>query len=160
MIFAIDFDGTVVVEDGRPYDGLDEPLELIPGAREGLEALRAAGHILLLYSARANRSLREDPYYDPLVRLGVRKIDVRGWGLMQALHESRYREMVDFVRAELPGIFHAIDDGHQGKPEVDLIIDNRALRFGLSGKQGALGWSGIADAYGERSNVLQLRQEA
>jgi hypothetical protein len=146
VIIAVDFDGTVVKQN-RPYGDLESPLELEDGAREGLEALKRAGHVLLLFSARANLALRLDPDMDPLVRAGVRRVDRARWERMRPVHVARYEQMLVFVAAEFPGIFDAVDDGIQGKPSADLFVDDRALRFG----QGALGlgWAGIANAWGE-----------
>ena len=42
MRVGIDFDGTVVSQD-RPYADVVSPLEFVPGAKEGLLALKAAG---------------------------------------------------------------------------------------------------------------------
>jgi hypothetical protein len=145
VILGIDFDGTVVVQDGRAYDDIKTPPRLLPGAREALKALKRAGHVLLLYSARANRALIEDPDLDPLVRAGVRRVDMVAWRRSRELNRARYGQMLAFIAAELPGIFDAVDDGHQGKPCVDLFIDDRALKF--------QNWRGIAQVYGERANV-------
>lgn len=125
MIIAVDFDGTVV-EDAKE-------LALKPGAKEALAAMKRAGHALLLFSARANRALREDPNLDPLVRAGVRRVNQDAWNRSQPTNERRYQEMLDFVRKELPGVFAAVDDGKQGKPLVDLFIDDRAYHFGSDG---------------------------
>ena len=145
MYLAIDFDGTVVSQR-RAYTDLKSPLRFVPGAKAALKSLKAAGHVLLLYSARANRALLEDPELDPLVRAGVRKVNRAQWKKEQPLHKARYEQMVAFVNNELPGVFASIDDGRQGKPEVDLFIDDRALGFG-PGKQYPT-WKEVADLYG------------
>lgn len=146
MIIAIDFDDTVVEQD-HPYEDLEAPLRLKPGAADGLRALKHAGHTLLLWSARANRALREDPEFNPLVRAGLTRIDRARWERMRPVNIARYNQMVAFVEVELPRIFDAVDDGVQGKPCVDLFIDDRAMRYGA----GALGmtWRQIAHTYGE-----------
>lgn len=146
MIFAVDFDKTVV-KQSRRYDDLETPLELEDGALDGLLSLKRAGHILLLFSARANLSLRLDPGFDPLVRAGVRQINLDHWEEMRPVNVARYEEMIRFVESYLPGIFDAIDDGIQGKPDADIFLDDRAFRVG----QGRLGmtWSDIAHAWGE-----------
>lgn len=141
MIIAVDFDGVIADMRGRAYDDTSVPLRLMPGAKNGLMSLKKAGHVLLLYSARANRAIREDPNLDPLVRSGFR----RRYNL--ELNRARYEQMLAFVGSELPGIFDAIDDGVQGKPVVDLFIDDRALRYGPG--QLALGWRAISQIYGE-----------
>lgn len=146
MILGIDFDGTVVLQDGRPYDDLETPLAFMPGAREALESLKRAGHVLVLFSARANRALRMDPSFDPLVRAGVRKVNTKAWLESQQLNEARYQQMVAFAENELSGVFDAIDDGMQGKPSVDLFIDDKALIYG--GSVG-MGWHEIDELLGE-----------
>ena len=143
MIFAIDFDNTVVEQDGA-YSDLETPLRLKPGAMAGLTSLKAAGHILLLYSARANRALvGEHPEVDPLHRAGcVNRMQRHG---SLCLNTARYQQMVAFVEEKLPGIFDAIDDGMQGKPNADLFIDDKAITFGPLG----MNWQQIAGRYGE-----------
>lgn len=156
MILAIDFDGTIV-DDRHAYGDLDAPLRFVHGAREALEALKRAGHVLLLYSARANRALLDDPERDPLVRAGVRRVDRKRWEKQRPVHVARFSQMVAFVAKELPGIFAAIDDGMQGKPAADLFIDDKALRLG----RGALGasWAEVARMYGESPyGKLELRR--
>ena len=146
MRIAIDFDGTVVEQD-RPYDDVTTPLKFVPGAREGLRALHAAGHLLLLWSGRSSRALLEDPTLDPFVRASIARSNHEAWMSNRATHLARFEQMVRFVEAELPGIFDAIDDGMGGKPLVDLILDDKALKFGRS--SGGLGWPLIAQFYGE-----------
>ena len=137
----------VVRQDG--YDDVTTPPQLLPGAREGLAALKAAGHTLVLWSARASPALRRGPEADPLVRAGKRKVHAAQWQKEQPLHEARYRQMVKFVEAQLPGVFDAIDDGAAGKlPGVDLFLDDRAVRFGTG--PGALSWRDVARLYGDR----------
>lgn len=132
---------------GRPYADVSTPLRFMPGAREGLIALKTAGHELLLYSARANRALRVDPALDPLVVAGKRRVNRPVWTADRVLHEARYQQMLEFVARELPGVFDAVDDGQQGKPCADLFIDDRCLRYG----DGPLSvdWNGIARFHGE-----------
>jgi hypothetical protein len=146
MIIAVDFDGTIV-SDAHSYADLESPLVLLPWALEGLTALKKAGHVLILYSARANLALRYDATLDPLVRAGLKNVDTGRWSKAQPLNEARYQQMVVFVSTVLHGIFDAIDDGLQGKPVVDAFIDDRAIRKG----HGPLGysWREIALIYGE-----------
>lgn len=141
MIFAVDFDGTIVRR--QAFDDPTWPT-LIPGAREALLALKRAGHILLLWSARNNRSLMYRPDFDALVRAGV--VGDASTDETRQLHADRWRQMVAFVEQELPGIFDAIDDGRTGKVEVDAYIDDRAIAFG--GGNGAT-WADISRVYGE-----------
>lgn len=140
MIICVDFDG-VCVHMGA-YD--DSWPRMIAGAREGLEALKRAGHVLVLCSGRANRSLRVEPELDPLVRSGVRRAASRD---DQELNDRRHQVMLDFVEAELPRLFAAIDDGWQGKVSADMYIDDRAVRFGVG--LGAMGWRDIGERWGE-----------
>lgn len=147
MIIAFDFDGSIVSMDGRAYEDIETPLRFMPHARECLLALKRAGHVLLLYSARANRSLREDSQFDPLVRASVRKVDRERWERMRPINEARYQQMLDFVAIELPGVFDAVDDGRQGKPCVDLFLDDRAVKLGLGCQ--AVSLDRVAFIYGE-----------
>lgn len=143
-VLAIDFDDTIVEQD-HAYDDLTSPLVFKPGAHAALRALRAApSNTLLLYSGRASRALREDPMLDPLVRAGVKPLDRALWERRQPVNVARYEQMLAFVAAEIPGVFHAIDDGQQGKPSADKYIDDKALQFGGDGQ----GWAEIARAYG------------
>jgi len=153
VIIAVDFDGTVVVQDGRAYDDIDSPLAFLPGAKEGLVALKAAGHTLLLWSARMSAALLIDPSLDPLVRANARRVNTDLWERSQPLNQARCQQMLDFVDRELPGVFAAIDDGAGGKPQVDLFIDDKALRPGYG--PGAMNWSRIAYLYGELQPVMQ-----
>lgn len=150
MKIAIDWDGTVVTMD-RPYDDLETPPEFMPGAERALRSLKAAGHTLLLWSARASRSLLYDPMLDPFVRAGVTPLDVERWRKSQALNIARYRQMLDVVNERLPGIFDAIDDGAAGKPSVDIFLDDRSIRFGSG--MGGIGWHAISEMYGDLAAV-------
>ena len=149
MIMAIDFDGSIVRED-RAYNDLTSPLKFVRGAGDALYALKSAGHVLLLWSARANRALRENPYLDPLVRGGVRGVNAREWMAAQPLHEARYQEMIQFVKKELPGVFDAIDDGVQGKPDVDLFIDDKMLA--------RIDWPAIRSTYANASAIEEQQR--
>jgi hypothetical protein len=123
---AIDFDGTVVEQD-HDYVDMNAPLKFCAGAREGLAALKRAGHWLLLWSGRATQ--RHQP------------------GVGQALDVARYSQMVAFVQQHLPGVFDAIDDGRRGKPPCDLFLDDKALRVGYG--YPALSWAEVAQQYGQ-----------
>lgn len=147
MLIAVDFDGCIVDMSGRAYDDVTTPLKFMPGAKRALLSLRRAGHILILFSARANRSLRIDPQMDPMVRAGIRRVHRQAWEEDRALNEARYQQMIRFVEAELAGVFAVIDDGMQGKPCADLFVDDRALRYG-HGVTG-LNWNDISHIYGE-----------
>lgn len=146
MIFAIDFDGTLVSQD-RPYDDLETPLQLLPGAKEALRSLKAAGHTVVVFSARASAWLRIDPLKDPLVTKGLKKVDFAEWQRKQPLHEARYQEMRTFCHEELAGLVDAVDDGVQGKPQADVFIDDRAIRFDAGAHVG-FDWNEIRSVYG------------
>lgn len=144
MIIAVDFEGTLV---SQPVDAADEDefLELHPDARFGLDALKAAGHVLVLVSCRANRARRLDWKLDPLWLRGAVPFDKLAWERERSAWQASYERMVSFVERELPGVFDAIDDGRQGKVDADLYIDDKALRAG----HGV--WRMVADNYGEES---------
>jgi len=147
VLIAVDFDATIVDSRGRGYDDVTAPLVFVPGAKAGLASLKAAGHSLLLYSARANRALREDATLDPMVRSGSRKVHQKTWDADRVMNQARYQQMLDFVAKELPGVFDAIDDGVQGKPIADLFIDDRGHRLGNGPL--ATSWSVVSQIYGE-----------
>lgn len=140
MLICIDFDGVVVRTD-RPFADTTTPLQFMPGAKEGLIALKQAGHTLVLFSARTNRSLLYTPEWDPLVRAGVRRPHAAAWSEGKAVHWARYHQMRNFCATHLADVFDAIDDGLQGKPLADLFIDDRALSM-------ESGWPNIAMLYG------------
>lgn len=144
MILAIDFDNTIVSQD-RAYNDLDTPLEFMPGAKEALESLRNAGHTVVVYSARANRALREDWQLNPLWRDGKVPFDLAWWERNRELNEARWHQMLEFLLVHLPWV--SVDDGKQGKPSADLYIDDKALKLGRGAD--ALDWFEIAETFGE-----------
>lgn len=146
MIFCIDFDGVVVDAAGRAFADTVTPLRFQPGAREGLRRLKAARHVLVLWSARCNRALLYSPEWDPLVRAGLRRVDLKRWEAERPIHWARYQQMRRFCEQELPGVFDVIDDGLQGKPLADVYLDNHALRFGPAPDD--IDWREIAFRYG------------
>lgn len=145
MIIAVDFDGTVVRQD-HAYDDFDTPLQFIDGADSTIPALKRADHVLLLWSARASRALLYDPTLNPLVRAGVVKLDMDRWKKSQAINIARYQQMLVFVHERCNGWFDAIDTGEGGKPLVDAIIDDKALRLGRG--MGGHSWYEIGEMYG------------
>jgi len=146
MIICIDFDDTIVSQAGRSYEDVTTPLRLLSGVKTALKAFKRAGHILILYSARSNRAIREDAQLDPLVRKGIIKPS-QNWDKAKGIAHARYLQMVDFVATELPGLFDVIDDGRQGKPQADLFIDDKCVQIG----HGVFGsnWSRLTLIYGE-----------
>lgn len=144
MIICIDFDGTLV-SDERAYDDVVTPFKLLPGALQALKALKAAGHSIVVFSARANRALLIDPMLDPLTRLGLRpRGDAARWAESKRINHARYQHMVHFCETTLKGLVDAVDDGVAGKPICDLFIDDKALSYGR------LTWGSIAARYGEQ----------
>ena len=124
-------------------------MRFVDGAKEGLLALKRAGHLLLLWSGRASRALLVDPLLDPFVRAGVCEANVKEWRESRWLHKARYDQMIEFVERELPGVFDAIDDGLAGKPNVDLFIDDKAMVM-----RGPATWARIARQYGEEQPLF------
>lgn len=150
MVIAVDFDGTIVSDD-RDYDDVTTPLEFLPYAKETLQALKRAGHLIVVFSARASRALLEDPELDPLVRAGKKKVSQKHWESQRKLSQARYQQMVDFIEENLKDEVDAIDDGKQGKPQAGLFIDDRALRYGMT--LGGLRWKSIAEKFGEEKET-------
>lgn len=146
MIFCIDFDGVVVDEWGRSFADTTTPLRFQSGAKEGLRRLKLARHTLVLWSARTNRALLYSPEWDPLVRAGVRRVDLRRWEAERPVHWARYFQMRRFVELHLAGIIDVIDDGLQGKPVADVYIDNRAVGFGAAPER--IDWRDLSARYG------------
>lgn len=155
MLIAIDFDGTIVPR-------MNPPLRLFEGARDGLLSLKNAGHILLLYSARANRAVRFNPDLNPLLRGMPSAFTAEDRLRTTQAHRLLFDEMVAFVNRELPGVFDAIDDGQQGKPLADLFIDDKVVNVVNAGGPLSSGWPWIASTYGDiapgTTRALHLRK--
>lgn len=152
MRIAIDFDGTIVSQE-HAYDDLETPLQFLPGAKEGLLALKRAGHTLLLWSARSAPRLLVDPNLDPLVRAGAVHKSEDEYRANQGLYQARYRQMVDFVDTQLAGVFDAVDDGMGGKPGCDLFVDDRAMQASGSGF-----WRDLASSHGDTVPAPEPRE--
>jgi hypothetical protein len=140
MIIAIDFDGTIV-SDAQPYDDTTTPLRFLPGAKSALLRMKAAGHVLILFSGRASPWLRDASVIDPLVAAGVRKAHKATAERSRQINQARYDQMLAFVKKELPGVFALVWE-HSGKPGADVFIDDRAAPFNEDG------WRGMVDLYG------------
>ena len=152
MIVGIDLDGTLVRSDGRRFDDTTSALDFAPGAEPALRSLKAARHVLLLLSSRANRALREDPELDPLIAAGVVRCDRAAWARAQPLHVARYDQMRAFWRERCQGLIDAVDDGRQGKPLCDLFLDDKAFRGGGGLRPGTYEWWWeVAMQYGDPS---------
>lgn len=145
MLIAVDFDGTIVQED-YAFDDVTTPLTFIPGAKAGLIALKDAGHLLILWSTRANLALRHNWKLNPMWRQGILPLDEARWKRNQPLHEARYQQMLEFIAKELPRVFDAVDDGTQGKPTgVVVFLDDKA--FGSPRRQD-FDWSEVVRLLG------------
>jgi hypothetical protein len=128
---AVDFDGTIVERD-HFYEDATSPLVFRPGAREALHALRRAGHTLLLWSSRPARAV-DDP---------------------SPLNDARLRQMLDLVARELPGVFDDVVGGSEGKPAVDLFVDDKAVRLGDD--LGGFSWGDVARTFGEPADAPRV----
>ena len=140
MRIALDFDGTIV-NDEHAYDDLETPLEFLPGEFEAISALKAAGHILILWSGRSNTALRWDWQHNPLWAMNP-AFDVEKWEANKIVNQKRFQQMLDFVEENLPDVFTYVDFGNQGKVSADLYIDDRT-------GNGRPDWDWIRTAYGE-----------
>lgn len=141
MRIGIDFDGTLVSEE-RPYEDTDTPLVWLPGARDGVLSLHAAGHTLVLFTSRASPARLSGAN----IYCAILLEDFAPPSLSQGdIHVQRFLQCVDFILREVPDVFSAVTSD---KNDLDLIIDNKALRFGRGPT--AVDWREIAWAYGER----------
>jgi hypothetical protein len=139
VIIGVDFDNTIVAQS-HPYDDVTSPLQFLPGARAGLHSLKAAGHTLILFSARASRSLLFDE--DLYAAILDPDFNLPPAGSSQDVQIARFVQMIDFVERELPGIFAAVTSD---KGRMDLFLDDKAQRLGYSG----MSWEEVARNYGE-----------
>jgi len=146
MKICVDFDGTVVEENGEFYSGGGpEKFEFIPFAQQALRALHRAGHFLILSSCRANREKRFGPeiFIDDTIPTDWRVVEKRLE--LCTIHQRRFEGMRQFIRSNLPGVFDVIDEGTLGKPIADLYFDNRAFLV-----RGAREWERVGNLYGHR----------
>lgn len=102
MRIAIDLDGTIcpIKQDGQSYADL-EPL---PGAAERIRELRAAGHYIIIVTAR-NMATCESNLGKVMKNIGKITLD---W-------------------LEQQGIEY--DEIYFGKPNAHVYVDDRAVRF-------------------------------
>lgn len=138
MIIAVDYDGTVV-EDGAPLD----PPKVRAGAKAALVALRRAGHVLVLFSCRSNAAHRLNWRLNPLWTEAIIPFDEADWERQREIWEAMHQLMIKHVEEELPGVFHVVDQGLQGKPVADVYLDDRAFRMSRRS------WPEVAMLYGE-----------
>ena len=102
MRICIDLDGVIcrLREPGQEY----ADLEPVAGAVERLRELRAAGHYLIIYTARHMKTCQGN-VGQVVARLGAVTLE---W----------------LARHEIP-----FDEIHFGKPHADVYIDDNAVRF-------------------------------
>lgn len=100
MIIAVDFDGTIV-EHQFPFIG-----ELVPGAKEVLEAIQNEGHKIILWTCRTGAQLQDAAEY--VERLGI------------DLHSVNYNRVDDDYGSGGIKVFaHLyIDDAALGAPKL------------------------------------------
>lgn len=101
MKIAIDFDGVIHGyskgwDDGTIYD------PPVPGTKEALEALKADGHYLMIFTTRTNKVFRkkDDPDQKPLIEAWMKE------------HDLPFDKIWTF-----------------GKPMADIYLDDRAVSF-------------------------------
>ena len=101
MTVAIDFDGVLHGysqgwQDGRIYD------PPVPGSREALEAMKAQGWKIYIYSTRSNKLYHKEQFKD-------QELAMKTW---LEEHKIPYDRIWGF-----------------GKPMAEIYIDDRALTF-------------------------------
>jgi len=101
MKIAIDFDG-VIHEYSKGWNGGEIYDPPVVGAKEALEALKAKGHTLYLFTTRTNTMFRKKDEPD-------QKVMIEEW---MKRHEIPFDKIWTF-----------------GKPMADIFIDDRALSF-------------------------------
>jgi len=102
MRICVDIDG--VISRLREPDQDYADLEPVPGAREKLRALRAAGHYIILFTARHMKTCQGNVGL-VVARKGATTLN---W---LAKHGIEYDEI------------------HFGKPHADIYLDDNAMRF-------------------------------
>ena len=102
MRICIDLDGVVcqLRKPGQTY----ADVEIVPGVVQKLRALRAAGHVIIIHTARHMKTC-EGNVGLAIARIGATTLD---W---LARHEIEYDEI------------------YFGKPWADVYLDDNALRF-------------------------------
>lgn len=102
MRICVDLDGVICGFRGPGQSYEDVPP--VPGAAAGLRALRAAGHVIVIHTARHMKTCNGDAAL-AVERIGAVTLD---W---LARHGVPYDEI------------------HFGKPWADVYIDDNAVRF-------------------------------
>jgi capsule biosynthesis phosphatase len=110
MRIAVDLDGTICPTK-RSHESYAD-LKPLPGARKRLHELRASGHYVIILTAR-NMATCESNLGKVMKNIGKITLD---W-------LERYRIEYDEI--------------YFGKPNAEVYIDDRAIRFD--------GWAGITD---------------
>jgi hydroxymethylpyrimidine pyrophosphatase-like HAD family hydrolase len=108
-LIAVDFDGTIA---DFKFPAIGDPK---PGAREALEAFRAMGYRIMIYTCRTSR------YYPEIFATS----DDYNENVMGRTTVVAMKNWLD--EHQIP--YDDIDDGSLGKPLANVYIDDKGLRF-------------------------------
>jgi capsule biosynthesis phosphatase len=98
---VVDLDGTIAGEDSHELDK-NEPL---PGCKEALDEIKAAGYEIVVFTCRMNSEGR------PAYVIALQKAAIEDW----------------LTRYKIP--FDEVYDGRYGKKRADFYLDNKAIRI-------------------------------
>lgn len=98
---VVDFDGTIARDK---YPDIGSPM---PSVKESLQKILDAGYEVVIFSARLHKN------------------DGRPAGTPK---EQKNKMEAWLKEHEIP--YTRIDDGYDGKPHCDFIVDNKALHYG------------------------------
>jgi ribonucleotide monophosphatase NagD (HAD superfamily) len=99
MTIAVDFDGVLHLYS-KGWNGGEIYDEVVPGAKQAMEQLKAAGHKIYIFSTRSNKIFHKEGNQDKLMKDWLEK------------NEIPFDKIWTF-----------------GKPMADLFIDDRAIGF-------------------------------
>lgn len=101
MNIYIDFDHTIS-PNGYSYKPQDMALPPIDGAIEAIQGFKSMGHKIIIFSCRANKEVVGDDVV-----------------------EKKTKEMTDYLQK-----YHIpYDSVFKGKPNYDIVIDDKAIGF-------------------------------
>jgi len=109
MIYAIDFDGTIVT---HKYPEIGDP---VPGAIETMKSLVAAGHFIILWTMRSDETLQDAVDYlteQGVALWGVNENPEQGWSNSPKAYAHVY---IDDAAMGCPMIY----PGDKSRPFVD-----------------------------------------